>query len=158
MSQLCVLAVALLFGESKCSTHQKRELYVSNKEKLHWLKMQDSQPDLSNRALAKLAKVQPCQIRDWKKMRERLEVASSCRRRLMRAGRKPSRPSRAPPAVRTPCCPARPYVLPAAARAAALTRVHTRPLRAADAAALLLCASASATAACGATAKRYCCC
>ncbi|CAI5489684.1 unnamed protein product [Closterium sp. Naga37s-1] len=50
--------------------------------------MQDSQPDLSNRALAKLAMVQPCQIRDWKKMRERLEVSSSCRRRLMGAGRK----------------------------------------------------------------------
>ncbi|CAI7782928.1 unnamed protein product, partial [Closterium sp. NIES-53] len=46
---------------------------ITAKEKLHWLKMQDSQPDLSNRALAKLAKVQPCQIRDWKKMRERLE-------------------------------------------------------------------------------------
>ncbi|CAI7913802.1 unnamed protein product [Closterium sp. NIES-54] len=62
------------------------------KEKLHWSKMQDSQPDLSNRALAKLAKVQPCQIRDWKKMKERLEVSSSCRRRLMGAGRKPKFP------------------------------------------------------------------
>ncbi|CAI5928514.1 unnamed protein product [Closterium sp. NIES-64] len=61
---------------------------ITAKEKLHWLKLQDSQPDLSNRALAKLAKVQPCQIRDWKKMRERLEVSSSCRRRLMGAGRK----------------------------------------------------------------------
>ncbi|CAI7878564.1 unnamed protein product [Closterium sp. NIES-54] len=61
---------------------------ITAKEKLHWLKMQDSQPDLSDRALAKLAKVQPCQIRDWKKMRERLEVSSSCRRRLMGAGRK----------------------------------------------------------------------
>ncbi|CAI7833602.1 unnamed protein product [Closterium sp. NIES-54] len=61
---------------------------ITAKEKLHWLKMQDSQPDLSNRALAKLAKVQPCQIRDWKKMRERLEVSSSCRRRLMGVGRK----------------------------------------------------------------------
>ncbi|CAI7809897.1 unnamed protein product [Closterium sp. NIES-54] len=61
---------------------------ITAKEKLHWLKMQDSQPDLSNRALAKLAKVQPCQIRDWKKMRERLEVSSSCRRRLMGPGRK----------------------------------------------------------------------
>ncbi|CAI5506841.1 unnamed protein product [Closterium sp. Naga37s-1] len=61
---------------------------ITAKEKLHWLKMPDSQPDLSNRALAKLAKVQPCQIRDWKKMRERLEVSSSCRRRLMGAGRK----------------------------------------------------------------------
>ncbi|CAI5488852.1 unnamed protein product [Closterium sp. Naga37s-1] len=29
---------------------------ITAKEKLHWLKMQDSQPDLSNRALAKLAK------------------------------------------------------------------------------------------------------
>ncbi|CAI6011977.1 unnamed protein product [Closterium sp. NIES-65] len=61
---------------------------ITAKEKLHWLKMQDSQPDLSNRALAKLAKVQPCQICDWKKMRERLEVSSSCRRRLMGAGHK----------------------------------------------------------------------
>ncbi|CAI7867610.1 unnamed protein product [Closterium sp. NIES-53] len=61
---------------------------ITAKEKLHLLKMQDSQPDLSNRALAKLAKVQPCQIRDSKKMRERLEVSSSCRRRLMGAGRK----------------------------------------------------------------------
>ncbi|CAI7901685.1 unnamed protein product [Closterium sp. NIES-54] len=61
---------------------------IPAKEKLHWLKMKDSQPDLSNRALAKLAKVQPCQIRDWKKMRERQEVSSICRRRLMGAGRK----------------------------------------------------------------------
>ncbi|CAI7785386.1 unnamed protein product [Closterium sp. NIES-54] len=61
---------------------------ITAKEKLHWLKMQDLQPDLSNRALAKLAKVQPCQIREWKKMRERLKVSSSCRRRLMGAGRK----------------------------------------------------------------------
>ncbi|CAI5984781.1 unnamed protein product [Closterium sp. NIES-64] len=58
---------------------------ITAKEKLHWLKMQDSQPDLSNRALAKLAKVQPCQIREWKKMKERLEVASSCRRLPMPA-------------------------------------------------------------------------
>ncbi|CAI5940322.1 unnamed protein product [Closterium sp. NIES-65] len=65
---------------------------ISAKEKLHWLKMQDSQPDLSNRALAKLAKVQPCQIHEWKKMRERLEVASSCRRRLMGHGRKSKYP------------------------------------------------------------------
>ncbi|CAI5952360.1 unnamed protein product [Closterium sp. NIES-65] len=56
---------------------------ITVKEKLHWLKMQDAQPDLGNRALAKLTKVQPCQIRDWKKLRERLEVASSCRRRLV---------------------------------------------------------------------------
>ncbi|CAI7908990.1 unnamed protein product [Closterium sp. NIES-54] len=61
---------------------------ITAKEKLHWLKMQDSQPDLSNLVLAKLAKVQLCQIREWKKMRERLEVSSSCRRRLMGAGRK----------------------------------------------------------------------
>ncbi|CAI7887817.1 unnamed protein product [Closterium sp. NIES-53] len=65
---------------------------ITAKEKLHRLKLQDSQPDLSNRALAKLAKVQPCQIRDWKKMRERLEVASICRRRLMGAGRKSKYP------------------------------------------------------------------
>ncbi|CAI5948895.1 unnamed protein product [Closterium sp. NIES-65] len=65
---------------------------ITAKEKLHWLKMQDSQPDLSNRALAKLAKVQPCQIREWKKMKERLEVASSCRRRLMGHGRKSKYP------------------------------------------------------------------
>ncbi|CAI5484684.1 unnamed protein product [Closterium sp. Yama58-4] len=62
------------------------------KEKLHWLKLQDSQPDLSNRALAKLAKVQPVQIREWKRMRERLEVASGCHRRLMGAGRKAKYP------------------------------------------------------------------
>ncbi|CAI5947089.1 unnamed protein product [Closterium sp. NIES-65] len=62
------------------------------KEKLQWLKMQGSQPDLSNRALAKLANVQPCQIREWKKMRERLEVVSSCRRRLMGHGRKSKYP------------------------------------------------------------------
>ncbi|CAI5956190.1 unnamed protein product [Closterium sp. NIES-64] len=61
---------------------------ITVKEKLQWLKMQDAQPDLGNRALAKLAKVQPCQIRDWKKLRERLEVASSCRRRLVGSGRK----------------------------------------------------------------------
>ncbi|CAI7868712.1 unnamed protein product [Closterium sp. NIES-53] len=35
-SQLCVLTVALLFGESKCSTHQKRELYVSNTPLRFW--------------------------------------------------------------------------------------------------------------------------
>ncbi|CAI5950033.1 unnamed protein product [Closterium sp. NIES-64] len=65
---------------------------ITVKEKLHWLKMQDAQPDLGNRALAKLAKVQPCQIRDWKKLRERLEVASSCRRRLVGSGRKAKYP------------------------------------------------------------------
>ncbi|CAI7784968.1 unnamed protein product [Closterium sp. NIES-54] len=62
----------------------------------------------------------------------------------------PSRPSRAPPAVRTACFPARPCVLPAAKRAAAFTRVHTRPLRAAAVAALLLSATAAA--------ERDCCC
>ncbi|CAI5515258.1 unnamed protein product [Closterium sp. Naga37s-1] len=72
-------------------TKRVRHSYTA-KEKLHWLKMQEFQPDLSNRALAKLAKVQPCQIRDWKKMRERLEVASGCRRRLMGAGRKAKYP------------------------------------------------------------------
>ncbi|CAI7877185.1 unnamed protein product [Closterium sp. NIES-53] len=64
-----------------------------------------------------------------------------------------SQPSRAPPTVRTACCPARPYALPAAARITALTRVHTRPLRVAAAAAhsaaamLLMCTSARAAAA-----------
>ncbi|CAI7875113.1 unnamed protein product [Closterium sp. NIES-53] len=72
-------------------TKRVRHSYTA-KEKLHWLKMQEFQPDLSNRALAKLAKVQPCQIRDWKNMRERLEVASGCRRRLMGAGRKAKYP------------------------------------------------------------------
>ncbi|CAI5507572.1 unnamed protein product [Closterium sp. Naga37s-1] len=65
---------------------------ITVKEKLHWLKMQDSQPDLGNRALAKLAKVQPCQVREWRKMKERLEVASSCRRRLMGSCRKAKYP------------------------------------------------------------------
>ncbi|CAI7907009.1 unnamed protein product [Closterium sp. NIES-54] len=55
--------------------------------------------------------------------------------------------------MRTACCPACPYALPAAVRTAALTRVHTRPLRAAAAAAhsaaaaVLLCESARAAAA-----------
>ncbi|CAI7824453.1 unnamed protein product [Closterium sp. NIES-53] len=40
-------------------TKRARHAYTA-KEKLHWLKLQESQPDLSNRALAKLAKVQPC--------------------------------------------------------------------------------------------------
>ncbi|CAI5986427.1 unnamed protein product [Closterium sp. NIES-65] len=65
---------------------------ITVKEKLHWLKLQDSQPDLGNRALAKLAKVQPCQIREWRKMKERLDVASGCRRRLMGFGRKAKYP------------------------------------------------------------------
>ncbi|CAI6001383.1 unnamed protein product [Closterium sp. NIES-64] len=39
-------------------TKRVRHAYTA-KEKLHWLKLQESQPDLSNRALAKLAKVQP---------------------------------------------------------------------------------------------------
>ncbi|CAI5503027.1 unnamed protein product [Closterium sp. Naga37s-1] len=54
--------------------------------------MQDSQPDLSNRALAKLVNVQPCQIREWKKLRERLEVASNGRRCLVGHGRKSKYP------------------------------------------------------------------
>ncbi|CAI5935532.1 unnamed protein product [Closterium sp. NIES-65] len=65
---------------------------ITVKEKLHWLKLQDSQPDLGNRALAKLAKVQPCQIREWRKMKERLDVASGYRRRLMGFGRKAKYP------------------------------------------------------------------
>ncbi|CAI5983545.1 unnamed protein product, partial [Closterium sp. NIES-64] len=65
---------------------------ITVKEKLHWLKLQDSQPDLGNRALAKLAKVQPCQIREWRKMKEQLDVASGCRRRLMGFGRKAKYP------------------------------------------------------------------
>ncbi|CAI5525007.1 unnamed protein product [Closterium sp. Naga37s-1] len=65
---------------------------ITVKEKLHWLKMQDSQPDLGNRVLAKIAKVQPCQVREWRTMKERLEVASSCRRRLMGSGRKAKYP------------------------------------------------------------------
>ncbi|CAI7808917.1 unnamed protein product [Closterium sp. NIES-54] len=72
-------------------TKRARHAYTA-KEKLHWLKLQESQPDLSNRALAKLAKVQPCQIREWKRMKERLEVASGCRRRLMGAGRRAKYP------------------------------------------------------------------
>ncbi|CAI7860837.1 unnamed protein product, partial [Closterium sp. NIES-54] len=72
-------------------TKRTRHAYTA-KEKLHWLKLQESQPDLSNRALAKLAKVQPCQIREWKRMKERLEVASGCRRRLMGAGRRAKYP------------------------------------------------------------------
>ncbi|CAI5511036.1 unnamed protein product [Closterium sp. Naga37s-1] len=72
-------------------TKRVRHAYTA-KEKLHWLKLQESQPDLSNRALAKLAKVQPCQIREWKRMKERLEVASGCRRRLMGAGRRAKYP------------------------------------------------------------------
>ncbi|CAI5962172.1 unnamed protein product [Closterium sp. NIES-64] len=54
-------------------TKRVRHAYTA-KEKLHWLKLQESQPDLSNQALAKLAKVQPCQIREWKRMKERLEA------------------------------------------------------------------------------------
>ncbi|CAI7923534.1 unnamed protein product [Closterium sp. NIES-53] len=72
-------------------TKRVRHAYTAT-EKLHWLKLQESQPDLLNRALAKLAKVQPCQIREWKRMKERLEVISGCRRRLMGAGRRAKYP------------------------------------------------------------------
>ncbi|CAI7798377.1 unnamed protein product [Closterium sp. NIES-54] len=81
----------------------------------------------------------------------------------------PSRPSRAPPAVRTACCPARPYALPAAARAAALTaataaeRAAAASVPAAAPEMLLLHAaaavtSAASTAACTAAAAKRCCC
>ncbi|CAI5952257.1 unnamed protein product [Closterium sp. NIES-64] len=50
--------------------------------------MLDSQPDLSIRGLARLAKVQPKQIREWKRLKERLEVSAGCRRRLHGGGRK----------------------------------------------------------------------
>ncbi|CAI6009703.1 unnamed protein product [Closterium sp. NIES-65] len=48
---------------------------LTAKEKLHWLAMLDSQSDLSIRGLARLAKVQPKQIREWKRLKERLEEA-----------------------------------------------------------------------------------
>ncbi|CAI7788833.1 unnamed protein product [Closterium sp. NIES-54] len=62
------------------------------KEKLYWLKMIDAQPDLSVHKLASLAKVQPKQIHDWKRLKKRLEIAAGCRRRLSGAGRKPKWP------------------------------------------------------------------
>ncbi|CAI7766292.1 unnamed protein product [Closterium sp. NIES-54] len=68
-------------------TKRARHAYTAS-EKLYWLAMHDAQPDLSNRALAKLAGVQPCQIRDWKRLRERLQVAAGCRRRLIGGGRR----------------------------------------------------------------------
>ncbi|CAI5973255.1 unnamed protein product [Closterium sp. NIES-65] len=53
-------------------TKRSRNAFTA-KEKLHWLAMLESQPDLSIRGLAKLAKVQPKQIREWRRLKERLE-------------------------------------------------------------------------------------
>ncbi|CAI5960220.1 unnamed protein product [Closterium sp. NIES-64] len=66
---------------------------LTAKEKLHWLAMLDSQSDLSIRGLARLAKVQPKQIREWKRLKERLEVSAGCRRRLHGGGRKAKWPA-----------------------------------------------------------------
>ncbi|CAI5989749.1 unnamed protein product [Closterium sp. NIES-64] len=68
-------------------TKRSRNAFTA-KEKLHWLAMLESQPDLSIRGLAKLAKVQPKQIREWRRLKERLEVAAGCRRRLNGGGRR----------------------------------------------------------------------
>ncbi|CAI5505328.1 unnamed protein product [Closterium sp. Naga37s-1] len=68
-------------------TKRSRNAFTA-KEKLHWLAMLESQPDLSIRGLAKLANVQPKQIREWRRLKERLEVAAGCRRRLNGGGRK----------------------------------------------------------------------
>ncbi|CAI5505645.1 unnamed protein product [Closterium sp. Naga37s-1] len=54
-------------------TKRTRHAFTA-KEKLHWLAMLDSRPDLSIRGLARLAKVQPKQIHEWKRLKERLEV------------------------------------------------------------------------------------
>ncbi|CAI5946245.1 unnamed protein product [Closterium sp. NIES-65] len=54
-------------------TKRSRNAFTA-KEKLHWLAMLESQPDLSIRGLAKLAKVQPKQIREWRRLKERLEA------------------------------------------------------------------------------------
>ncbi|CAI7789567.1 unnamed protein product [Closterium sp. NIES-54] len=70
-------------------TKRARKAYTA-KEKLYWLI--DAQPDLSVRKLASLAKVQPKQIRVWKRLKERLEIAARCRRCLGGAGRKPNWP------------------------------------------------------------------
>ncbi|CAI6009705.1 unnamed protein product [Closterium sp. NIES-65] len=66
---------------------------LTAKEKLHWLAMLDSQSDLSIRGLARLAKVQPKQIDEWKRLKERLEVSAGCRRRLHGGGRKAKWPA-----------------------------------------------------------------
>ncbi|CAI5974054.1 unnamed protein product [Closterium sp. NIES-64] len=72
-------------------TKKKRHSYTAT-EKLHWLKMQELQPDLSNRKLARMANVQQCQIREWKKLAERLKVSAGCRCRLAGGGRKAKYP------------------------------------------------------------------
>ncbi|CAI5532508.1 unnamed protein product [Closterium sp. Naga37s-1] len=68
-------------------TKKARHAYTA-REKLYWLDMLDTQPDLSIRGLARLANVQPKQIREWRKLKERLLVSAACRRRLVGAGRK----------------------------------------------------------------------
>ncbi|CAI5506962.1 unnamed protein product [Closterium sp. Naga37s-1] len=68
-------------------TKKARHAYTM-REKLYWLDMLDTQPDLSIRGLARLANVQPKQIREWRKLKERLLVSAACRRRLVGAGRK----------------------------------------------------------------------
>ncbi|CAI7733983.1 unnamed protein product [Closterium sp. NIES-53] len=68
-------------------TKRSRNAFTA-KEKLHWLAMLESQPDLSIRGLGKLANVQPKQIREWRRLKERLEVAAGCRRRLNGGGRR----------------------------------------------------------------------
>ncbi|CAI5534238.1 unnamed protein product [Closterium sp. Naga37s-1] len=42
-----------------------------------------TQPDLSIRGLARLANLQPKQIREWQKLKERILVSAACRRRLV---------------------------------------------------------------------------
>ncbi|CAI5501124.1 unnamed protein product [Closterium sp. Naga37s-1] len=66
-------------------TKKARHAYTA-REKLYWLDMLDTQPDLSIRGLARLANVQPKQIREWRKLKERLLVSAACRRRLVGAG------------------------------------------------------------------------
>ncbi|CAI7760896.1 unnamed protein product [Closterium sp. NIES-54] len=62
------------------------------REKLYWLDILDTQPDLSIQGLARLANVQPKQIREWRKLKERLLVSVACRRRLVGAGRNLKKP------------------------------------------------------------------
>ncbi|CAI5506515.1 unnamed protein product [Closterium sp. Naga37s-1] len=54
--------------------------------------MFDAQPPISVRSLARLAKVQPKQIRDWCSLKERLDKAAGCHQRLTGARRKPKYP------------------------------------------------------------------
>ncbi|CAI7811953.1 unnamed protein product [Closterium sp. NIES-54] len=68
-------------------TKKARHAYTA-REKLYWLDMLDTQPDLSIQGLARLANVQPKQIREWRKLKERLLVSAASRRRLVGAGRK----------------------------------------------------------------------